>query len=314
LRSEQEIKKGGVALDDAATVASTLIERRVGDRFSSIYLLGAIVANAKGDSRLARDRLNAYRSGNPGDNKADELARYFLPPPQLTLAAGGESQKSHLRLIQPGIGIASGNVIGTVCCVVRKYADADTKYILCAVTLAAGDSKIRYLGAPEVGGDNFEQIATVTTYLPLHFPSREDPQPSANRVAGTLARILDPSRVDPKCVGVGAFKGTADAVPGEEVRLVGRTTGITTGTVDAVGVSGVAINFGTVSAPVIATFDGVVLCHGNDGRPFSDAGDSGAPVVNVNNQLIGMAFGGFEDMTVVLPIAPILQTLGIQLL
>jgi len=46
--------------------------------------------------------------------------------------------------------------------------------------------------------------------------------------------------------------------------------------------------------------------------PVSEPGDSGAPVVTEDNKLIGFVFAGSQTATLVMPIAPILEALGVK--
>ncbi|MEJ7592426.1 MAG: hypothetical protein WKF77_12820 [Planctomycetaceae bacterium] len=55
-----------------------------------------------------------------------------------------------------------------------------------------------------------------------------------------------------------------------------RTTGVTASRVTAIRLNGVRVNYGTLTAPLMGTFDGCIQVVGHGGSPFSAAGDSGS--------------------------------------
>lgn len=47
--------------------------------------------------------------------------------------------------------------------------------------------------------------------------------------------------------------------------------------------------------------------------PISAPGDVGAPVVNDGKELVGFVYAGSESSTLVMPIQPVLDLLGVRL-
>jgi hypothetical protein len=133
-----------------------------------------------------------------------------------------------------------------------------------------------------------------------------------------LIQITDPNRVS-------SFQGThydtpslvAELQAGQQVEKVGRTTGLTSGKVVAqmAGPFPVIYQVPSVGAQ-IAYFEPVFVVQGNSG-PFSQNGDSGSLVtadVGGTRMAVGVIFAGDQaGSSFVLPLAPILATLGVTI-
>jgi hypothetical protein len=77
------------------------------------------------------------------------------------------------------------------------------------------------------------------------------------------------------------------------VNKAGRTTGITSGTIRAIRVRGVQVNYGTRQNPIIATFDNAITITGAGGSSFSNPGDSGSVILeNHTGQPVALLFAG----------------------
>ena len=83
------------------------------------------------------------------------------------------------------------------------------------------------------------------------------------------------------------------ARPGLAVTKAGRTTGVTSGTIRAIRVRGVQVNYGTRQNPIIATFDDAITITGAGGVPFSNPGDSGSVILDVQSgRPVALLFAG----------------------
>ncbi len=156
-------------------------------------------------------------------------------------------------------------------------------------------------------------------------PGRVDGGSCPSDVFGSLTRATLSDNVDGAVVtlnggvaydcsieGIGGVKGTAAAVVGSTVRKRGRTTELTTGKVDSTDVS-LTIDYG----------DGIgnhTLKHQIRIKPdtsvnpkFSDHGDSGSVVVDANNKVVGLLFGGSATATYINPIQKVLDELNVDL-
>jgi hypothetical protein len=158
-------------------------------------------------------------------------------------------------------------------------------------------------------------------------PSRVDGGTCPADRFGTLTRATLSENVDGAVVtldqgkandcsieGIGGVKGHTAAVLGSAVRKRGRTTELTHGTVDSTDVT-LSIDYG----------DGLglrTLKHQIRIKPdlaknakFSDHGDSGSVVVDANNKVIGLLFGGTNSgsATFANPIQKVLDELQVDL-
>jgi hypothetical protein len=84
---------------------------------------------------------------------------------------------------------------------------------------------------------------------------------------------------------IGPVKGKATAILGETVRKIGRTTGLTSGEV-------VDINYPTISS-LGNNFTSQIKINPSSGTAkFSDRGDSGSAIVNSDDKVVGLLWGG----------------------
>ncbi|WP_020473080.1 hypothetical protein [Zavarzinella formosa] len=311
MRPKETTDKVRLSLDEADRLSSGLIERKVGDRYHPILMLGAITAIAKNDYPRARGHLKAYRQVEPNDPKAGELEKLLPTPPAETTAAihhtdGAESPRQKFRPVRPGISAGSSETGGgTICCVVQDRKDPTKRYLLTADVF--GDKTTVGLAiiqpSPLDGGAApTDQIAQVARIL---LPKSG----GENQAAGCLSVVSPDVKYDPACYSIGAFAGKGIAAPGDHVTLIGRTSGVVHGRVVVVNTTS---RIG-LDADRFATFSGMIICQREGGEPLSKAGDGGAPVVNERNELIGMCFASSIKETILIPIQAILDALEVEL-
>ncbi|MEO7768313.1 MAG: hypothetical protein ABIS01_12835, partial [Ferruginibacter sp.] len=149
---------------------------------------------------------------------------------------------------------------------------------------------------PEVGpaspGDVF---CALTAFVPIQFASgRLDPV--VNIFDAAIAVVGDESLIKTNSLlGISGYDPKVGvAVPGMRVIKSGRTTGVTTGIITATRVNGVQVNYGTRTAPRIATYnDTIQIVSDVDGKPFSLPGDSGSIIVDRDSgQPVALLFAG----------------------
>jgi len=311
MRPKEARDKARQALDGADELATGLIDRGAGERFSSVYVLGAITAIAKNDFPRARDYVATYEKVNPSDTKTPEELAKMLPPAPVQVAAAqrvegaGIPQKKY-RPVQPGVSAGSvESSAGTICCLVRDKAGSRNQYFLSSEHVFAGEPGVGIVQPSPFDGGSAprDQIARVARTVKPDVNAE-------NRIAGALAAITENTPVNPDCFAIGAFAGVADVSSGEQVTLVGRTSGVSEGQVIAVD-SVTSIWLGEANQGVM--FSGLIVCQKADGGSFSDSGDSGAPVVNARNELVGMLYAGSVSESMVIPIKPILDHFDVEL-
>jgi hypothetical protein len=110
--------------------------------------------------------------------------------------------------------------------------------------------------------------------------------------------------------GAQAPIGVAEADEGDKVYKVGRTTGLTTGTV---------AHIGAIMGPVPydvgpCWFRHCIVIVGDNGTIFSDRGDSGSAVVRADGMVLGLLYAGNGTQTYACPISEVLAAFDCSLL
>lgn len=124
-----------------------------------------------------------------------------------------------------------------------------------------------------------------------------------NVVDAALARPVAEDLVDPEIMDIGMVKGVAGVEPGETVIKSGRTSGVTSGTVIAVGTT-VRVD-GAYGDQLLFT-DQVVS------DMFSQPGDSGSLVLNEEKMAVGLLFAGSHRYTIFNLIVNVIKKLDIE--
>ena len=111
---------------------------------------------------------------------------------------------------------------------------------------------------------------------------------------------------------IGNVKGKATAVLNSAVRKRGRTTGLTFGKVDSVDAS-VTIDYGDGLGSHTLRNQIRVVPDTSQSAQFSDHGDSGSVVMDGDNKVVGLLFGGSSAATYANPIQYVLDELQVDL-
>jgi hypothetical protein len=295
-----------VAAATASSVGRRRIARRIG-RFAPQsevdVALGVAQGRGRGDFRLAAT-IRARR--DPGEavaarirrRSANECTIRFVPKIRPRALRPGSWFRKRRRPLEPGLSI--GNVAitaGTLGCFVE---DADHYYVLSNNHVLA-DTNRAELGSAVVQ------------------PGPDDQKPKLANLVGVLERFepisfLRRNKVDCALSSIDPdlwfYAGWTEAVPGRlrapeplsiddlgrPVRKAGRTTGVTHGTVTAVDLDRLGVDFADDGEPEkIAYFDDQIECVGDDGRRFSDGGDSGSLIVDERGRARALLFAGGAD-------------------
>jgi hypothetical protein len=179
---------------------------------------------------------------------------------------------------------------------------------------------------PHDGGIVAEDtIANLARFVPIQFESEPPPSPcpfskaaagianffarfvgskhrllsvviqQANQVDGALAKPVNPDVVSSEILEIGGVTGEREAELGMEVKKSGRTTGLTTGTVQLLDAS---VNVGYGGGRT-ALFTNQILTTN-----MSQGGDSGSLLVSgEGNKAVGLLFAGSDQVTIHNPIA-----------
>jgi S1-C subfamily serine protease len=161
-----------------------------------------------------------------------------------------------------------------------------------------------------------QHVATLTDFIALN-PSPNNARPARgnvvfNAVDAAVAKVEQgaaftqtylPARQQPAPHGLGTPK------VGDKVFKIGRTTGLTYGTISAVG---------TVVGPIAydpgpCWFNQQFEIVGDHGTLFSDHGDSGSAIVSTTGEVLGVLFAGNGTQTYACPIQTVLAGLNCTL-
>ena len=126
-----------------------------------------------------------------------------------------------------------------------------------------------------------------------------------------FAALRPELEIDPSVPEIGRIQGVASidaGLVGVTVRKVGRTSGLTAGVIRSVD--------GEIRMPVpgpdgewlTVVLSGVILS-----TPISRPGDGGALVIDAHGRAVGIIIGASQDMTIIAPLKPRLEDLGLRL-
>ena len=210
-------------------------------------------------------------------------------------------------------------IIGTLGCFVR-LADG-TLAILSNNHVLAGENRgrnghDRILQPGNLTFTASQHIATLTNFIPLN-PSPSNARPANgnvvfNTVDAAVATVQNgvahsqsylPVRGLPNPNGIGTAR------VGDRVFKVGRTTGLTYGTITAVGITVGPIPYD----PGNVWFRQQIEVMGNNGTMFCNSGDSGSIVVRTTGEVLGLLYATNGTQTYVSPIQTVFAELGITL-
>jgi hypothetical protein len=238
--------------------------------------------------------------------KTDTPPKGYGPP------AGGSSQGSkksaasnpaqhqaHHRPAPAGveIGPLGGEFVGTLGCFVRRNVTGPL-FVLSNNHVLADVNRfpVGTRHTQPFSSDPADVICALSDFEPIRFPSPGS-QPR-NVIDAAIAAVTDPKLVATgRMLNIGNYApGIKAPIPGMAVTKAGRTTGVTRGTIRAIRVRGVHVNYGSTAQPVIATFDNAITITGAGGQSFSKPGDSGSVILEQATGIpVALLFAG--DLT-----------------
>jgi hypothetical protein len=235
----------------------------------------------------------AFDKGSRASQKKSAMAALGNP---------GQHQ-ARRRPVPGGVEIAplGGNFVGTLGCFVRRGGDdagplfvLSNNHVLANVNrFPAGTAFTQPFSASAA-----DTIAKLSSFEPILFPAPGS-QPR-NVIDAAIAVVTDPALVvTGKMLNIKNYTPQLMAPrPGMAVTKAGRTTGVTRGTIRAIRVRGVQVNYGTRQNPIIATFDNAITIIGSNGQPFSNPGDSGSVILDsASGRPVALLFAGDGSTT-----------------
>ena len=214
-------------------------------------------------------------------------------------AADTPAQHQQRRRPVPGgveLGPLGGNFAGTLGCFVRRGpGDSGPLFVLSNNHVLADVNRfaIGTQFTQPFSANPADVIAALSDFEPIRFPSPGS-QPR-NVIDAAIAGVTDPTQVVVgQILNIPNFTPQLLAPrPGTEVTKSGRTTGVTSGTIRAILVRGVQVNYGSRQNPIIATFDNTITIAGAAGAAFSGPGDSGSVILDKQSgQPVALLFAG----------------------
>ncbi|HLV89429.1 MAG TPA: hypothetical protein VKV39_20770 [Candidatus Sulfotelmatobacter sp.] len=177
---------------------------------------------------------------------------------------------------------------------------------------AAGDAILQ--PGPFDGGQNpGDRIGTLTQFVPLNFTAVNTVDCAVATLDGGIA--FDSKNLD--LLGQLSGVRTSSVDVGDVVAKIGRTTGVTHGTVTAIELDNVTVGYDNGNA----TFNGQIEIEGTGSQPFSRGGDSGSLIIDQNNLAAALLFAGTDTggtngmgVTYANPIEVVLSALGITMI
>jgi hypothetical protein len=179
------------------------------------------------------------------------FAKAKTKKPKAKPAAGAPGQHQQRRRPVPGgveIGPLGGNFVGTLGCFVRRGPGNSGPLFVLSNNHVLADVNRFALGTKftqPFSASPTDVIAALSDFEPIRFPSPGS-QPR-NVIDAAIASVADPGQVV-----LGRMLNIANYTPqllaprpGMAVTKAGRTTGVTSGTIRAIRVRGVQVNYGT---------------------------------------------------------------------
>jgi len=316
------------AKKEALTVVSQMVRndvfrRKLGIRAQSIEIGGQPRTIALGVSRAnANEYSLAVRVQNPLLLEGEEIAAIrHVAKGEVDLKYIGQVQKRQApwyqqkcRPLRIGCSVAHFKVTaGSVGAFAQTSAQTPMVLSNNHVLANENDAAILQPGPFDGGQNPGDRIGTLTQFVPLNFTS-------ANTVDCAVATLDDGISFDSKNLDLLGQLGGVRTSPldvGDVVAKIGRTTGVTHGTVTAIELDNVTVGYDNGNA----TFNGQIEIEGAGSLPFSRGGDSGSLIVDQNNLASALLFAGGETggtngmgVTYANPIEAVLQALGITLI
>lgn len=254
---------------------------------------------------------------------AHPMAASFIPEQQRQrpLVCGLQVQNVDDDNRQRKAGALGQNliIIGTLGCFVRRSNGAIA--ILSNNHVLAGENrgqigKDRILQPGSLAFTAPDHIATLAEFITLQ-PSPVNARPAKGNViynsvdaaVAELEQSLQSTQGFLPTRSLPGPHGTVAPKVGDRVFKVGRTTGLTHGTITAVGIVVGPIAYD----PGNCWFNQQFEIVGDNGVLFSDHGDSGSAIVSTTGELIGLLYAGNGTQTYACPIDKVLADLNCSL-
>jgi hypothetical protein len=222
-----------------------------------------------------------------------------------------EPNTIRVRPAIPGFGLGHVKItVGTFGCLVRKKGDPKTLYILSNSHVLAdegngsvGDPVIQP-GAYDDGVVPGDVIAELSQWIPFQFTEEGFP----NTVDAAIAKVKNKASVTSAIRLIGVPAGVSDRVRRDmRVQKTGRTTDYTQGIIQDINYR-MALDYTQANGKAGRVgLQDLVLC-----TRFTDGGDSGSAVLDMNKKVVGLHFAGSPSSSIFNKIGNVLTQLDIE--
>ncbi len=221
-------------------------------------------------------------------------------------ASAYNTRGKYRPVVPAGVSIGNGreNSAGTIGAVVMRNGIRyllSNNHVLARQNHARIGEQIVQPGRADTRGIPTEAIAILSDYKPVSFTQNNNIDAAIARYTGyhsysVVQQAFSPSQV------------ITTAKAGQSVMKMGRTTGLTYGTVQSTNVT-IRVEFDGQTA----IFTNQIFVKGNAGD-FLQSGDSGSLLVTKDGaQPVGLLFAGGEGSAFANPIKPVLDYFGVTL-
>jgi hypothetical protein len=221
-------------------------------------------------------------------------------------ATGYNTRAKYRPVVPSGVSVGNGreNSSGTIGAVVMKNGIRymlSNNHVLARQNRARIGEQIVQPGRADTRGIPTEAVAILSAYKPVSFAQN-------NNIDAAIARYTSYHSYSMVQQAFAPSQVTATARAGQAVMKMGRTTGLTYGTVQSTNVT-IKVDFDGETA----IFTDQIYIKGNAGD-FLQAGDSGSLLVTQEGaHPMGLLFAGGEGSAFANPIQPILDYFGVTI-
>lgn len=220
---------------------------------------------------------------------------------------------TRLRPAAPGFGVGHLQItVGTLGCLVQKKGNKKTLYILsnshvlANEGLAAAGDPIVQPGRDDGGASPEDVIAELTEWAPFQFTATGFP----NLVDAAIAKVKSAESITSAIRLIGVPKGISTTVRrGMRVQKTGRTTDYTQGIIKDINFRPQLRYKKPGGGKSRVGFRDQVLC-----TRYTDGGDSGSAVLNMQGKVVGLHFAGSVSGSVFNRIGNVLAALDIEVI
>lgn len=221
-------------------------------------------------------------------------------------ATGFNTRAKYRPVVPSGVSVGNGreNSSGTIGAVVMKNGIRymlSNNHVLARQNRAKIGEQIVQPGRADTRGIPTEAVAILSQFKPVSFTQNNNFDAAIARYTGYHSFSMVDQAFSPSQV-------IANARAGQSVMKMGRTTGLTYGTVQSTNVS-IKVDFDGETA----IFTNQIYIKGDVGD-FLQAGDSGSLLVTQDGaHPVGLLFAGGEGSAFANPIKPILDYFGVTI-